>query len=52
MLLKDPHNECLALLLESCQKVCAHAISNMAHDIKYDFLHAWILNPLLPSLNI
>jgi hypothetical protein len=41
VLLKDPHNEWWASLLESCQKVCAHAISNMAHDIKYDFLHAW-----------
>jgi hypothetical protein len=42
VLLKDPHNEWSTSLLESCQKVHVHAIFNMAHDIKYDFLHAWI----------
>jgi len=60
VLFKDPHDEWWASLLESCQEVRVHAISNMAHDIKYDSLHVWtilninmkILNPLLPSLNI
>jgi hypothetical protein len=41
VLLKDPHDELWASLLESCQKVHVHVVSNMAHDINYDFLHAW-----------